>query len=119
MATTIEQARADVHGYRESRRGLMGASDVEWLAGYTGPLMSGRPIYGTLTEPVNGEPVIARFTDGRKWSDLMVVQQIAPDVYMNCVCGTVFEWSDDHVVIYSALSRQGESWRIFLEERRW
>jgi hypothetical protein len=110
----------DISGYREASRGCLGATPEEWFAGYTGPFATGRPIFGTFVMPEEGEPMLAKFTDGKKWSGIMAVQRLLPGLYVNLVCGTTFEWADDLVVVYSALSRQGEPWKIVREgEQGW
>ena len=108
MGTTIEDARAGIEEYREARRGLLNAREGEWMAAYDGNPLAPQGIYGTFTEAEDGEPMVARFTDGQKWSPMMAVQRIMPGLYMNCICGTVFDWDDDLVVVYSALSRKDE-----------
>jgi len=110
--TTMAEARARIARDRDTRRGLAGATDDEWLVGYTGSLMTGSPIYGTFTMPEEGEPMAAAFTDGQKWTNILPVQRLMPGLYMNCIGGVTFEWPDGRVLIYSALSRQGEPWCV-------
>jgi hypothetical protein len=112
MGTTLEEGRAQVASYREARRGLAGARDDEWLAGYTGTLADGRYMYGTFTKPEPGAPMLVRFTDGQKWSEMMAVQRALPGLYVNCLCGTTIEWEDALVLVYSAVSRIGAVWQF-------
>jgi len=41
------------------------------------------------------------------WSEIMLVQNLAPGIYLNLVDGTtVIEWPDDRVLVYSGVSRR-------------
>lgn len=95
------------------RRGLF-CEQHEWFVG--GAIGDSFCIIGLLEPPVEGGPIVARFTDGAgHWSHFHACQQIAPNLYRCLVNGTIFDWLDEHVKVYSALARVTSGLRLDLE----
>jgi len=89
--------------WMDSLRGCL-CQEHEWLAG--GAIGDQRTIIGLCRPPQDGEPMIARFTDGQgNWSHMHAVQRLMPGLYRCLIDGTIFDWPDEQVKVYSALSR--------------
>lgn len=87
----------------EAWRGVL-CHEHEWLAG--GGVGDTLNLIGLCRPPEDGEAMIARFTDGEgNWSHTHAVQQLMPGLYRCLINGTTFEWPDEHVKVFSALSR--------------
>lgn len=109
-AVTMER-RGECTARIEQCRGLGGARPDEWLVAAG---MRGLPtVYGSLDMPDDGELMVAKFTDGRRWSGYMVVQELSFGLYYNPVGdGTVFEWDPENVLVYSGVSRFGGQFQV-------
>jgi len=112
VKTSVTEILADVEahvtGYSEARWGLAGAEPHEWLAAW-GP----RAVYALFRPPYDGEPFVARLTDGRLITEMCVLQAV-PGVegrYRNCLCGTEFDLDGRQLIVYGALSRQ-DRWDV-------
>jgi len=83
----------------------------EWLA--AGGIGDALTLIGLCRPPKEGEAMIARFGDGEGgWSHFHAVQQLMPGLYRCLLKGTIFEWPDERVKVYSALSRLGGRIRV-------
>lgn len=83
----------------------------EWLA--AGAIGESRTLIGLCRPPQDGEPMIVRFTDGQRgWTGFYAVQQLMPGLYRCLISGAIFEWPDEQVKVYSALSRIGGGIRL-------
>ncbi len=86
-----------------SLRGCL-CHEHEWLA--AGAIGDRHTLIGLCRPPKDGEAMIARFTDGEgNWSHFHAVQQLMPGLYRCLLNGTIFDWPDERVKVYSALSR--------------
>jgi hypothetical protein len=83
----------------------------EWLA--AGAIGDSHTIIGLCRLPHDGEPMVVRFTDGQRgWTAFYAVQQLIPGLYRCLISGAIFEWPDEQVKVYSALSRLGGGIRL-------